>query len=63
MTPILRTLLFAVTVSTFVACEKKPETTGEKIENKVGDALDNRPGEKVRDAAEDTKEAVKDAVN
>lgn len=46
----------------FSACDKKPKTLGEKIENKVGDATDSRPGEKVKDAAEDTKDAVKDAA-
>ena len=40
-------------------CEQK--TTGEKVKDKVDDALDRRPGEKVRDAAEDLKDAAKDA--
>ena len=44
------------------ACEKKPETLGEKIEDKVGDATNSRPNEKLKDAAEDTKDAVKDAA-
>ena len=38
------------------ACERKPT-----VADKVNDALDRRPGEKVRDAAEDTRDAVKDA--
>lgn len=42
------------------ACEPK-QTTTEKVKDKVNDALDRRPGEKVRDAAEDAKDAVKDA--
>jgi hypothetical protein len=44
------------------ACERKPTVT-EKVTDKVNDALDRRPGEKVRDAAEETKDAVKDAAN
>jgi len=41
------------------ACER--QTTGDKVKDKIDDGLDRRPGEKVRDAAEDTKDAVKDA--
>ncbi len=56
-------LAFALAVfATLTACDDKPRTVGEKIENKVGDATDSRPGEKVRDAAENTKEAVKDTA-
>lgn len=51
--------LCAATFS-LVACQPKPMS--EKVENKVNDALDRRPGEKVRDAAEDTRDAVKDAA-
>ena len=32
------------------------ENTGEKIGGKIDDALDQRPGEKIRDAVEDAKE-------
>ena len=42
------------------ACEKaKP--ISEKTQDGVNDALDRRPGENVRDAAEDAADAVKDA--
>ena len=58
----LKFLVGAVLLTSFVACEEKPKTTGEKIEDKVKDGLDARPHEKIRDAAEDTKDAVKDAV-
>jgi len=51
------------------ACEKKPETAAEKIEEKVKDGLDLRENEKLKDAGEDASkaienagEAVKDAV-
>lgn len=51
------------------ACEKKPETALERLEDKVKDGLDARPNEKLKDAAEDiqkaaesTEEAVKEAV-
>ena len=56
----LPTLSALLTLS-FSACEKKPQTVGEKIGNKVDDALDRRPGEKVKDAGEDLKDAAKDA--
>lgn len=49
-------------LAAFTACDRKPQTVGEKVEDKVKDATDQRPGEKVRDAAEDTKDAVKDAT-
>lgn len=52
-------LLTAITL-TVVACEPK-QTTSEKVKDNVNDALDRRPGEKVRDAAEETRDAVKDA--
>lgn len=42
-------------------CEKKPETTAEKIEDKVKDGLDMRPHEKAQDAAEDASKALKEA--
>lgn len=51
------------------ACEKKPETPIEKLEDKVKDGLDSRPNEALKDAGEDASkamenagEAVKDAV-
>lgn len=43
------------------ACEKKPETTAEKIEDKVKDGLDIRPHEKAKDAGEDASKALKEA--
>lgn len=53
-------ITLATTVLALTACEPK-QTTSEKVKDNVNDALDRRPGEKVRDAAEDTKDAVKDA--
>ena len=44
----------------FSACERKPQTAGEKIEDKVNDALDRRPNEKAKDTAEDLKADAKD---
>ena len=41
------------------SCEDKPKTLGDKIE----DGLDARPNEKLKDAGEDVKDAVKDATN
>lgn len=57
----LTILPIVLALLSFAACEEKPKTTGEKIEDKVNDALDRRPGEKVRDAGEDLKDAAKDA--
>jgi hypothetical protein len=42
------------------ACERN-KPTSEKVKDGVNDALDRRPGEKVRDAAEDAGDAVKEA--
>lgn len=53
--------ILAAAVFALVACEK-PQTTSEKVKDSVNDALDRRPNEKVRDAAEDAKDAVKDAA-
>jgi hypothetical protein len=43
------------------SCEKE-KGPGEKIGEKIDDALDQRPGEKVKDAIEDVGDAVKEAV-
>ncbi len=70
------TLVVGLSLTTLVSCKEKrpviidrPDTPGEKIKDKVDDALDRRPNEKVRDAVEDVekaagdiKESVKDAV-
>ena len=42
------------------ACEPKKGT--DELKDKVNDALDRRPNEKLRDAAEDVRDGVKDAV-
>ncbi len=57
---------FQILACTFVivsstACQEK--TTGEKIEDKIKDGLDARPNEGIRDAGENVKDAVEDAVN
>ena len=57
----LHTFLCALAVFTLAACEQKPKTLGEKIENKINDGLDRRPGEKLQDAGEDLKDAARDA--
>jgi len=51
--------MIGASVFALAACEK--QTTGEKVTDKVGDALDSRPHEKAKDAAEDIKDATKDA--
>ncbi len=52
-------LMIAASVFALAACEK--QTVGEKVTDKVGDALDTRPHEKLKDAGEDIKDAAKDA--
>ena len=42
------------------ACSQNQKAT-EKIIEKTGDALDRRPNEKMRDAAEDASDGVNDA--
>lgn len=43
------------------ACEKKPEGLVEQAQDKVNDALDRRPNEKLKDAAEDLGQAAAEA--
>lgn len=65
-------LAFLVGITlTLVSCKEKkaeilsskPETFGEKIEDKVNDALDRRPNEKIRDVAEDIEKAADDVAD
>lgn len=66
-------LMITAALVVLPACDQ-PKTGTEKAMDNVDDALDRRPGEKVRDAAEDAsdkledvgkdiKESVKDATN
>ncbi len=43
------------------ACEKKPETPVEKLEDKVKDGLEMRPNENLKDAGEEAGKAMEDA--
>lgn len=63
----MKTHLFVVavaaaclTLSVGLSSCKREKSPGEKIGEKIDDALDQRPGEKVKDAAEDVGDAVKD---
>lgn len=58
----LLSLCSSVAILAALGCDKKPETLGEKVEDKVKDATDSRPNEKVKDAAEDVRDGVKDAA-
>lgn len=58
----LHHLILTASLLSFPACEKK-QTTSEKIENKIDDALDQRPGEKILDAVENSEDAIKDAAD
>ena len=53
-------LVLAATLLAVSGCG--PKTTGEKVGDKVDDALDQRPGEAVRDAAEETGDAISSAA-
>jgi hypothetical protein len=53
-TSVLLLPFLLLTLAALPACRKK--TTGEKIGDKVDDVLNQRPGEKIRDAVEDAKE-------
>ena len=50
-------LLAAAALAFNVSCKEK--TLGDKVD----DALDQRPAEKIQDAGENVKDAVKDATN
>ena len=59
----MKKLLSLIALSTCLclpACNKSKPATGNSQDG-INDALDRRPSEKVRDAAEDTSDAVKDA--
>lgn len=59
----ISTLFLAVPiVLALVACEQKPASTTEQIKDKVNDALDRRPNEKLKDAAEDIRDGAKSAI-
>jgi hypothetical protein len=55
----LNLFIASATLMTMPACEKAKPLSG-KAQDGVNDALDRRPGENVRDAAEDASDAVKD---
>jgi hypothetical protein len=54
---IVLALVFAI-----AACEQKPPSASEQIKDKVNDALDRRPNEKLKDAAEDIRDGAKAAA-
>ena len=59
----MKTPILIITLASLLgltACDKDKPNTG-KAKDGVNDALDRRPGENVRDAAEDAADAVKDA--
>ena len=50
-------LLFGLSLP-LVSCERRSETLGEKVEERVDDGLDRRPAEGIRDVGEDIKNEV-----
>jgi ABC-type transporter MlaC component len=55
-------LLVLPVIAVLAACEQKPASTTEQIKDKVNDALDRRPNEKLKDAGEDLRDGAKSAV-
>ncbi len=55
----LLALLLALALA---ACDQKPQSTTEQVQDKVNDALDRRPNEKLKDVAEDLRDGAKSAV-
>lgn len=58
-----KALLFSVLTlgAGLAACEKKPATAVEKLEEQVKDGLDLRSNEKMKDAGEDAAKALENA--
>ena len=57
-----RLLLVLPLLLSIVACEPRDRTTGDKVKDKVDDALDRRSNEKLRDAGEDVRDGATDAA-
>ena len=57
---VLTWIFIAAALCAAPACKKKAPM--DSMQNGINDALDRRPGEKVLDATEDAKDAVKDAA-
>ena len=51
-------LVTATSACLLTSCKEKPKTIGEKVD----DALNTRPNEKLKDAAEDLNKAAQDAA-
>ncbi|MBS1211835.1 MAG: hypothetical protein H6R26_451 [Proteobacteria bacterium] len=49
-------------VFAMAACDQKPKSTTGQVTDKVNDALDRRPNEKLKDAGEDLRDGAKSAV-
>jgi hypothetical protein len=62
MKRIISSILGAALLFSVSACDNRPKSVGEKVEDKVKDGLDARPNEKARDVGEDLRDAVKDAA-
>lgn len=45
----------------FVGCKKQEETPIEKMQDGIGDALNTRDNEELKDAGEDAKDAMENA--
>jgi len=58
---LLASCLAVAAVSGLTACEKKPETPMEKVEDGIKDSLDMRPNEAMKDTGEDLKDAAQNA--
>lgn len=59
--PVAASLLALSLAMGLSACEKKPETPMEKVEDGIKDGLNMRPNENMKDAGENLGDAAKDA--
>ena len=55
-------LLIAAMILILPACEQKPTTATDEVKDKIDDALDRRPAEKIRDSIEDMGDELEDAA-
>lgn len=61
MKPIISSILGVALLFAVTACDNRPKSVGEKVEDRVKDGLDARPNEKAKDLGEDLRDTAKDA--
>lgn len=58
----LRIALIVTVLVALHGCDSKPESASSQVKESIDDALDRRPNEQIRDAAEDLEKGFKNAV-